>query len=83
MSSDYRYGWHDARDTFGNCKPWQSLSTVERHLTDFTGQAGLCGMPVSATATRWWLSIATARQKAPVCPECERAGRLEQATLET
>ena len=78
MIRDYRYGWHEARSTFGNAKAGQHLAEVERHLTDATGKAGLCGVTADAYATYSWLAVAQRVTKAPICWLCETAGKAEE-----
>jgi hypothetical protein len=81
MIRDYRYGLHEARSTFGNIKAGQRLADVERHLTDATGKAGLCGVIADAYATYSWLATAQRITKAPICQTCHTAGQEQEASL--
>ena len=83
MIRDYRYGWHEARTTFGNGKSGQNLADIERHLSDQSGRFGLCGEFADQYARFSWLAVATRIEKAKICGQCEALGHAEEATLKT
>jgi hypothetical protein len=78
MIRDYRYGWHEARSTFGNGVAGQKLDTIERHLTDQSGKIGLCGATAEQYAIYSWLGVVERITKAPVCWLCVVAGKAEE-----
>jgi hypothetical protein len=82
MTSDYRYGLHDARATFGNGQAGERLSEIVRHLADHTGRAGLCGITANPHPISAWLSVAQRIQHAPICADCYRAGEAQEASIE-
>jgi len=78
MNRDYRYGWHEARSTFGNGVAGQKLDTIERHLADQSGKVALCGVTANQHAIYSWLAVAQRVTKAPICWLCETAGKGEE-----
>jgi hypothetical protein len=81
MTSDYRYGLHDTRATFGNGQAGQRLSEIVRHLADHTGRAGLCGVTANPHPISAWLSVAQRIHNAPICETCWLQGLGEEASI--